>query len=76
MIKLNEIYEVDRKISKRDYIRYSPALTSTINAPNIQISLIIPSEGGVISLLNNYFDSNFEVMKKTDNSRYANGNVI
>ena len=31
MFKLNENYEVDRRILKCDYIRYSPAETSTTN---------------------------------------------
>ena len=30
----------------------------------------------MISLLNSYLDLNFEVVKKNDNSRYANGNDI
>ena len=76
MFKLNENYEVDRKIFKCDYFRYSPAETSTINTPNSQININIPREDSVISLLNSYLDLNFEVMKKDDNSRYANGNDI
>ena len=76
MFKLNENYEVDRKILKCDYIRYSPAETSTINTPNSQIYINIPREDSVISLLNRYLDLNFEVIKKDDNSRYANGNDI
>ena len=76
MFKLNESYEVDRKILKCDYVRYSPAETSTINTPNSQIYINIPREDSVISLLNSYLDLNFEVVKKADNSRYANGNDI
>ena len=76
MFKLNENYEVDRKILKCDYVRYSPAETSTINTPNSQIYINIPREDSVISLLNSYLDLNFEVVKKADNSRYANGNDI
>ena len=76
MFKLNENYEVDRKILKSDYIRYSPAETSTINTPNSQIYLNIPREDSVISLLNSYLDLNFEVIKRVDNSRYGNGNDI
>ena len=76
MFKLNENYEVDRRILKCDYIRYSPAETSTINTPNTQIHINIPREDSVISLLNSYLDLNFEVIKKADNSRYANGNDI
>ena len=76
MFKLNENYEVDRKILKCDYIRYSPAETSTINTPNSQIYINIPREDSVISLLNSYLDLSFEVIRKDDNSRYANGNDI
>ena len=50
MFKLNENYEVDRKILKCDYIRYSPAETSTTNTPNSQIYINIPREDSVISL--------------------------
>ena len=76
MFKLNENYEVDRKILKCDYIRYSPAEISTINTPNSQIYINIPREDSVIRLLNSYLDLSFEVIKKNDNSRYANGNDI
>ena len=64
MFKLNEKYEVERKILKCDYIRYSPAETSTINTPNSQNYINIPRKHSVISLLNSYLDLNFEVIKK------------
>ena len=76
MFKLNENYEVDRKILKCEYFRYSPAETSTINTPNSQIYINIHREDSVISLLNSYLDLNFEVIRRVDNSRYANGNDI
>ena len=78
MFKLNENYEVDRRILKCDYIRYSPAQTSTItiNTPNSQIYINIPRENSVISFFNSYLDLGFEVIKRADNSRYANGNDI
>ena len=76
MFKLNENYEVDRRILKCDYIRYSPAETPTINTPNSQIYINIPREDSVISLLNGYLDLSFEVVKKNDNSRYGSGNDI
>ena len=76
MFKLNENYKVDRRTLKCDYIRYSPAETSTINTPNSQIYINIPREDSVISLLNSYLDLNFEVIKKADDSRYGNGNDI
>ena len=34
MFKLNENSEVDRRILKCEYIRYSPVETSTITTPN------------------------------------------
>ena len=76
MFKLNENYEVDPRILKCDYIRYSPAEISTITTPNSQIYIKIPREDSVISLLNRYLDFNVEVFKKADDSRYANGNDI
>ena len=76
MFKLNESYEVDRRILKCDYIRFSPAKTSTINTPNSQIYINIPREDSVINLLNRYLDLNFEVIKKADKSRYGNANDI
>ena len=76
MFQLNESYEVDRRILKCDYIRYSPAETYTIKTPNSQIYINIPREDSITSLLNSYLDLNFAVIKKADNSRYANGNDI
>ena len=76
MFKLNENYEVDRRIMKCDYIRYSPAETSTINTPNSQIYINIPRDDSVISLLTSYLDLSFEVVKTVDKSRYGNGNDL
>ena len=64
MFKLNETYEVDRRILKFDYIRYAPAETSTINTPNSQIYINIPREDSVISLLNSYLDITLKLSKK------------
>ena len=76
MFKLNENFEVDRRILKCDFIRYSPAETSTKNTLNSQIYITIPREDSVINLLNSYLHLNFEVIKKADDSRYGNGNDI
>ena len=46
------------------------------NTANSQIYINIPREDSYISLLNGYLELNFEVIKKNDNSRYANGNDI
>ena len=65
MFKLHEKLEEIRKILKCEYIRYSPAETSTINTPNSQIKINIPTEDSVISLLTSYLDVKFELIKKS-----------
>ena len=76
MFKLSENYEVDRKILKCDYIRYSPAEISTINTANSQIYINIPREDSVISLLNSYLELNSDVLQARTNDRYVDGNNI
>ena len=76
MFKLSENYEVDRRILKCDYIRYSPAEISTINTANSQIYINIPREDSVISLLNSYLELNFDVLQAATNNRYADANDI
>ena len=73
MFKLSEKYEVDRKIEKCDYIRYSPSEKSTINTPNSQIYINIRREDSVTSLLNSYFEINFDVLRAHIGHRYADG---
>ena len=51
MFKLSERYQIDSRIQKGDYIRYSPSEISTINTANSQIYIYIPREGSLISLL-------------------------
>ena len=76
MFKLSEKYEVDRRILKCDYIRYSPSEISTINTANSQIYINIPREDSLISLLNSYIDLNFDVVHGVNNDRYADNNEI
>ena len=76
MFKLNEKYEIERRILKSDYIRYSPSEISTINTPNAQIYINIPKEGSVISLLNSYIELNFDVLKAATSNRNADTNDI
>ena len=76
MFNLCEKYEVDRRILKCDYIRYSPSEISTINTANSQIYINIPREDSVISLLNSYLDLNFDVVHAATNKRYAVNNDI
>ena len=76
MFKVNESFEVDRKILKCDYIRYSPAEISTINTANSQIYVNIPKEDSVISLLISYIELNFDVLQATTDNRYTDANDI
>ena len=76
MFKLSENYEVDRKILKCDYIRYSPAEISTINTANSQIYMNIPRKDSVNSLLNSYLELNFDVLHAADKNRYVDANDI
>ena len=76
MFKLSENYEIDRRILKCDYIRYSPAEISTINTANSQIYINIPREDSVISLLNSYLELNFDVLRVDNSNRYVDANDI
>ena len=76
MFKLNENYEIKRKILKCYYIRYSPSEISTMKTANSQIYNNIPREDSVISLLNGYLEINFDVLHAATNNRYADNNDI
>ena len=76
MFKLSENYEVDRRILKCDYIRYSPAEISTINTANSQIYINIPRKDYVISLLNSYLELNFDTLHAENNDRCVDANDI
>ena len=70
MFKVDENYEVDRRILKCDYIRYSPAESTTIITPDSQLYIIIPREDSFVSFLISCSELIFEVIKKADNIRY------
>ena len=76
MFKLSENYEIDRRILKCDYIRYSPAEISTTNTANSQVYINIPREDSLISLLNSYLELNFDVLKASTNDRYVDADDI
>ena len=76
MFKLSEKYEVDRRILKCDYIRYSPAEISTINTANSQVYINIPREDSCFSFLNRYLELNFDVIQATTNNRYLDTSNI
>ena len=61
---------------KCDFIRYSSAETTTKNTVYNQLYINIAGEDSVTSLINTYLEINPEIIKKTDNSRYANGDDI
>ena len=76
MFKLSDKNEIDRKILKYDYIRYSPCEISTIKSPNSQLYINIPKEDSVISLLKSYLELNFDVLHAATGNRYADVNDI
>ena len=69
--ELNEKYEVDRRIVKCEYIRYSPSKVRTIHTANSETYINLPRKDSVISLLNSYLDLIFEVIKEADICKYA-----
>ena len=76
MFKLKERYELNRKILKCDFIRYSPSEISTINTANFQIFINIARECSPISLLKSYLDLNFDVLHAATNNRYLDADDI
>ena len=76
MFKLSEKCEIDRRILKCVYMRYSPAEVSTLNTANSQVYFNIPREDSVISLLNSYLEINFDVLQAATNNRYVYANDI
>ena len=76
MFKLNESYEVDRRILKCDYKRYSPSEISTVNTPNSQIYINIPRGDSVNSLLGSLLRTNFDVLHAATNNKYIDGDDI
>ena len=71
MFKLSGKYSINRDITKRDYIRYSPSEISTINTANSQVFINIPREDSDISMLNSYLDLDFDVLHAVTNNRYV-----
>ena len=76
MFKLNENYEVDRRILKCDSIRHSPSDISTINTRNSQIYTNIPRGDSVNSLLRSLLRLNFDVLHAATNDRFIDGDDI
>ena len=75
MFKPNEKNEVDRRVLKCDYIRYSPSKISTMITASSQIYINIPREHSVF-FIKSYLVLNFDVVHAATNNRYADGNDI
>ena len=73
---LSETYQIDRKNPECDYIRYSTSEKSTIHTATSEIYFNKPREDCVISLLNKYFELNFDVLHAATGNRYADGDDI
>ena len=71
MFKLNEKYGTKRNILKCDCIRYNPSEIGTIDTPNSQIYINIPTEDSGVLLLNSYFELNLDVLYATTSNRYV-----
>ena len=70
MFKLNENYEVDRRILKCDYIRYSPCETSAIDTSSSQTHINILRGDSVNSLLGSLLTATVDVLHAATNNRY------
>ena len=64
MFKLNEIYELDRRLLKCDFERFSPSETCITITRNSQMYMNLPREITGISLLNSYLEFIFEVIEE------------
>ena len=73
MFKLSDNYQIDRRILKCAYKRYSTSKIDTINTDNSQIFINIPREDSLTSLLKSYLDLNFDVLHDATSNRYADG---
>ena len=76
MFKVNENFEVDRRILKCDYTRYSPSGISTINTRSSQIYFNIPRGDTVNSLLGSLLRLTYDVLHGATNNRYMDGDDI
>ena len=76
MFNLNENYEIDRRILKCDFIRYTPSEISTKNTPNSHIYINIPRGDSVDSLLGSLLSLNFDVFHAVTNNRYIDRDDI
>ena len=73
MFKLNEKYEVDQRILKCDFIRYSPSEISILNTANSQIYSNIPGGDSVNSLKESLLRLNLDKLHAATNNRYVDG---
>ena len=75
MCQLKEEYEIDRRILRCDYTRYSSSIIPTIKTPNFPKNIIINREDSVNSMADSYLELNFDIIK-SGNSSNADGTAI
>ena len=71
MFELSKKYQIDRRILKCDYIRYSPSEKSTINTHDSQKYNVVHRDNSVISLLTSYLELNFHILQAANDNRYV-----
>ena len=76
MFKQSENYQIDERILKCDYFRYSPSEISTKKTPTSQTYIKIPREDSVISLLKSYSEKKFDVLNAASGNRYVDNHDI
>ena len=73
---MNENTEVDRRILKRNYVRYSPSEISTIKTANSQKYINKPREDSVNTVSKSHLDVDIDVLDAATNNRYADDDDI
>ena len=76
MFKLSENYDVNRNISKPNFIRISPSEISTINNPISKIHKSIPRRDSVCGLKGSLLRLIADVLHAATNNRHIDGDDI
>ena len=74
MFQVSEAYKRDQRILTCEYIGFPPLRISAINTATAitQTKFNLPREDSVNSLLNRYFDLNFDVVQAGTNKKLVN----
>ena len=74
MLKLARKLNVDRRILKCDFVRYTQQSVSIVNRENKEIYIITPREDSVFSLKDSYLEKETDVKCNAgDNDPYVDG---